>query len=409
MELLYILLILLLVSRIFGEFAERVSQPALVGEIMAGVMIGVVINRYGSHLPMLADLTHNEVFIGITELGIFFLMLYAGLELRPAQIVESSGKAIIIALGGMIIPFASGYIIGEIALPENDYKLAQSIFLGTAMAITAVPVAIKVLMDIGQLKSSVGQTIVAGAVVDDILSLILLAVLVALIETGTVPGMGELFLLTGKVIGFFALTIALGLLVFPHVFRLLHKLHVAESGFSVLLIKALAYSVLAEYMGLHFIIGAFVAGLFFMKEDTDEDEFENVINTVGGITEGFLAPIFFASIGLHLTLDAFVNIPGFLFVLIAVAFLGKVVGAGLPAYFVGMSKRDAAAVGIGMSGRGAVELILADVAMKAGLFEVGDDPLIDNMFSAIVIVAIVTTLATPIGLRFFMGKKEDGS
>ena len=126
------------------------------------------------------------------------------------------------------------------------------------------------------------------------------------------------------------------------------------------------------------------------------------------VTLGFLAPLFFASIGMHLDLSAVRQIPVFLALLIIVAFLTKLVGAGLPAYLVGLSKRDACAVGVGMSARGAVELIVADIALHAGLFDKPDPPpaIVANLFSAIVIVAIVTTVATPFALKRVFGQKS---
>jgi len=133
----------------------------------------------------------------------------------------------------------------------------------------------------------------------------------------------------------------------------------------------------------------------------DTNVFEGVQSRISGITTGFLAPIFFASIGLHLDVAAFTTIPLFMVVLIAAAVLCKLIGAGLPAYWTGLSGKDALIVGVGMSGRGAVEFIVADIALRAGLFSQPDPapPIVANLFSAIVIMAVVTTLMTPIGLR----------
>jgi Kef-type K+ transport system membrane component KefB len=139
----------------------------------------------------------------------------------------------------------------------------------------------------------------------------------------------------------------------------------------------------------------------------DDQVFKGVQDRVSGITTGFLAPVFFASIGLHLDVAAFANIPMFLLILIVAAVGCKLVGAGAIARWVGLSGKDSLIVGIGMSGRGAVELIIADIALRAGLFSQPDPtpPIVANLFSAIVIMAVVTTLITPIGLRFIMSRK----
>jgi Kef-type K+ transport system membrane component KefB len=166
----------------------------------------------------------------------------------------------------------------------------------------------------------------------------------------------------------------------------------------MLLIGALAYAVFAEFMGLHFIIGAFLAGLFFFPEETGQRIYDRVEQQTSGITSGFLAPIFFVSVGFHLDLSALAIIPGFVVLLVGIALLSKFLGAGLPAYLTGLDVRDSVTVGVAMSGRGAVELIIAGVALQAGLFTHPDPPpaIIQGLFSAIVIMAIVTTIVTPL-------------
>ncbi|MEJ2722598.1 MAG: cation:proton antiporter, partial [bacterium] len=150
--------------------------------------------------------------------------------------------------------------------------------------------------------------------------------------------------------------------------------------------------------------GAFVAGLFFGRRTIKPEVYEDVKSKVSAITTGFLAPIFFASIGMHLDLAAVGAVPGFLILLIVIAFASKLIGAAVPAILIGFGKRTALAVGIAMSSRGAVELIVAGVAKRAGLFDVanGQSPIVENMFSTIVIVAIVTTIIVPVGLRMVL-------
>ena len=187
----------------------------------------------------------------------------------------------------------------------------------------------------------------------------------------------------------------------------MHRSMSEEFEFSILLVVALGFAVLAEELNLHFILGAFAAGLFFTKRTMSEDMFKAVKQRTSGITTGFLAPIFFASIGLHLDLSAFSSTPLFLLILVVVAVACKLIGAGLPAYWVGLPPRDSLVVGIGMSGRGAVELIIADIALRAGLFSQPDPApaIVANLFSSIVIMAVLTTLMTPIGLRLILSRK----
>jgi Kef-type K+ transport system membrane component KefB len=200
------------------------------------------------------------VFIALTNLGIFFLMLLGGVEMRASDLAQASAKAFVVALCGLVLPVIVGFWVSWAFLPDSDVKFAQCLFVGTALAITG----------------------------------------------------------------------------------------------------------------------------------------------------GFLAPIFFASIGMHMDISAVTTTPGFVLLLIVVAFLTKLIGAGIPAYLLGFSKLDAWAVGIGMSGRGAVELIIAEIALRAGLFSYPNPPplIVSNLFSAIVIVAVVTTLATPLALRAVFGRTK---
>lgn len=146
MELLYVLLVLLAATRAFGEVAVRVGQPALVGELLAGVVLGIVVGQNGETFPVLTELPENPVFAAFTNLGIFFLMLMAGLELRPAKLAEASGRAVLVAIGGLVLPLALGIGLGWTMLPPSELHVAQSLFLGVALAITAVPVSVGVLL-----------------------------------------------------------------------------------------------------------------------------------------------------------------------------------------------------------------------------------------------------------------------
>jgi len=401
MEIFYVLLILLLVTRTFGELAVRLGQPPLVGELLSGVALGVIVAQYTQTFPVLSELTEDHGFLVITDLGVFFLMLHGGIEMRPKQLAAASFSSLIIALFGLLVPLAIGFGVGWWFLPDSPYRVAQCLFLGTALAITAVPVAIRVLMDLGKLESRVGQVIVSAAIFDDVLSLVLLAVLTAVARTGTLPQYEGLLILGGCIALFFTVTYLVGQFLFPPIGHLINRFHADELQLSLLLILAMSFAWLAEMLGLHFILGAFMAGLFFGHYSVGKETYSDVKKKVSGITSGFFAPIFFASIGLHLDLGAVFAIPGFLTLLLVVAFASKLVGAGLPAYLTGLSRKESLAVGVGMSARGAVELIIAEIALRAGLFEhpTPTPPVIAYLFSAIVIVAIITTLATPIVLR----------
>lgn len=408
MEILYILLVLLLVTRTFGEVAERCGQPALVGELLSGIALGVVVGRFSHVFPVLSELTDDRVFRAITDLGVFFLMLYGGVEMRPKDLAKASASSFVVAVSGLVVPLAVGFGAGWYFIPESSFKFAQCLFIGTAISITAVPVAIRVLMDLGKLESKPGRTIVSAAIFDDVLSLIVLAVLTAVAKTGELPELQGMMLLGCNVLLFFGITFVVGQFVFPRMGKLITRFQADEFELTVLLVMALGLAMLAEALHLHFILGAFMAGLFFGRQSVGKETYEGVKSKVSGITTGFLAPVFFASIGLHLDVSAVFSIPGFLVVLVTIAFLSKMVGAGVPAYWTGLSKRQSVAVGVGMSARGAVELIIADIALRAGLFGQPEPPppVIEHLFSAVVIVAVLTTVVVPIALRHLFAEED---
>ena len=401
MDLFYVLLVLLVATRLFGEIAERLRQPSLVGELIAGITLGVIVAKYPATFPNLVGLNDNEVFTTITDLGMFFLMVFAGVEMQPHKIVQYSGGALVVALGGMVLPLTLGLALGWFVLPASELRTAQCLFIGTALAITAVPATVRILMDLGQLNSPIGQTIVSAAVFDDVFSLILLAWLTGLLAVGEPPQLFDIALLAAKMVLFFGITAVIGLFVFPWGGSLMQHLKAQELEITAMLVAAFAFAVLAEFLGLHFIVGAFIAGLYFGQKTIDMQSYNRVKGTISAMTFGFLAPIFFASIGFNLEFSAFSEVPGFLILLILIAFFGKVAGAGVAARGFGFSASEASAIGIGMSPRGAVELVIAGIALKAGLFyQVGPESVIvSNLFSAVVIMAIVTTIVSPILLK----------
>ncbi|MEN8196282.1 MAG: cation:proton antiporter, partial [Pseudomonadota bacterium] len=285
------------------------------------------------------------------------------------------------------------------------------LLLGTAFAITAVAVSVRLLMDVGGLHSRFGKVIVSAAIFDDVFGLVLLAALTAFLRTGNLLSIEGYAILVGKVILFFALAIALGKYAFPMIGRLMRWMREPEAELGILLIAALAYAALAELLGMHFIMGAFMAGLFFGRRTVNRATYQAVRVKLAGITTGFLAPVFFAAIGFQANLAAVREVPVFVVLFVLLAFLGKLAGAGLAARFTGLSTREALCVGAGMSSRGAVELVIADIALKSGLFAkpVPTPLVVSNMYSTIVLMAVVTTLAAPIALRYLLHDHPRGS
>ncbi|MCF8882063.1 cation:proton antiporter [Erythrobacter sp. SN021] len=398
------LILLLLLARFLGEVAARLGQPALVGEILAGLLLALAA-LYGnaSFLLELADSTFLDL---AAEFGIFFLLLLAGLEIAPSELFRHSARSVGVALGGVVVPLTLGFALAWVVIPENPLLFVQALLVGVALAISAVPVAIGVFMDLGMLHTSTGRTVVAAAILDDVAGLVLLALLVGAITMGSVPGIEAMIWVVGKAALFFLIAGTTGYFAASRIADFVARLRVPASEFSALLLLALAFSGLAEMLGLDFILGPFVAGLFFDAKNLGAARFARLKATTSDMTLGLFAPLFFVSIGIRADFAALTVMPGFVISLIVIALLGKVLGAGVPAWLSGLTRKEALGVGIGMSGRGAVELVIVSIALEAGLFD-HPDPVIANLFSALVLMALVTTILTPIGLRFLFRNDEN--
>lgn len=391
------LILLLVLTRLGGALFEKVGQPASMGEIAAGiVLLPLAVLPFAP--PLLVALPDSPFLEIAAEFGIFAVLLLAGIEMRPREIAAQSGAALGVAFGGVIVPLAGGFALAWAFLPDTPLKLAQALLVGVALSISAVPVAVKILMELRLLHRRVGEMIVSAAVLDDVMGLVLLAVVLSIIETGSVPNASTMLKLIGQVGFFFALTVGAGMLLEPTFYRWVARLPVPAPLFSALIVIALAYALLAEALGMDFILGPFVAGLFFDPDAVGDEGYASVRASMADLTNGLLAPLFFASIGVRLDLGAVTAVPLFLTLLVVVAFLGKLVGAGVPARLAGLSAREATAVGVGMSGRGAVELLVASIALEAGLFA-QPDILVGSLFSALVITAVLTTMLMPMALR----------
>ena len=418
MEIFVELLVLLVATRALGEVAVRLGQPPGVGELIAGIVLAVIVAQFGAAIPFLRELAASPVLDFVADFGIFFLVLLAGIEMKPKEMAESSKTSLGVAAGGVVVPLAAGFGLAWLFLPDSGMKQAQALLVGVAVSISAIPATVKVLMDFGVLHARVGRVIVSAAVFDDIFGLLMLAVLTGVIQTGRVPDIATLALLLVKVAAFFAVTMSLGVHVYPRVSRRLKQMPMAALEFSALAGVGMAYGLLAEALGMHWIIGAFMAGLYFEPHRVGERAYRDMKIAVGSITNGFLGPLFFATIGLRVDLGVVSAVPLFLMALVAVAFLGKFVGCGGPALAAGLPPREAAAVGIGMSARGAVELVVLNIAFEAGLFATGaaTHPVAANLYSALVLMAVVTTLGAPLLLRRVLpadtgppGPEDDGS
>lgn len=374
-----------------------------VGEILAGIALAGLLMISPDWVPRDGAIEGNVLLEHSVVLATGVLLLLAGIELKPSTITSHIKWGMSVAIAGIALPFVLGAGAVIVLLAPSADRVPLGLLAGLSLAITAVPAAIKILEEFGALASEVGSTIVVAALLDDIIGLILMALVLPIALSGQVPGAGPVAWLLVKVAIFYAVTIGLGNHVFHHVRRGLKAIDAAALELSVLILVACLYSILAEGLGLHWILGPFMAGLFFEPNKVGKTAYKETRRTIEVISAAALSPLFFASIGTHVDLASIGAAPLLLAALVAAAFIGKTLGCGGAARLSGLPRQDALAVGIGMSARGAVGIVILDIAYQAGVFPSGSgDPGADNLFSLLILTAVVTTAAVPPLLRWAM-------
>jgi Kef-type K+ transport system membrane component KefB len=387
------LLLILTVAWVLGLVFTRMGLPVMLGELLAGIILGP---------PILGIIGISPSIEMLAELGIFFVMFHTGMEMDPKELVEHIWSALSVAIGGFVLPFALGYFTASLF----GGTVMQSLFVGMGVSITAIAVQAVILQSMRINRSKVGHIIMGAAIADDILALVALSTLLGFAKTGSVQ-LSALLLIFLKVSGFFALTILIGQFVMPPLTRRLTNQ--GGKAFMFAMTSALLMAYLAEWAGLHLIIGAFLAGQFVRKEIMDEDVYEAISSHFYSISYGFLVPIFFASLSFHLHFTWTWSFLIFAVVLIFVALLGKLLGCGVGALLFKYSLRESAIIGFGMNGRGAVELVVASVVLGLSndllKAKVISEPLLTaDQFSGLVLMAFVTTLLAPITLKWAVGR-----
>lgn len=379
------LLMILLAAWGSGLFAVRMGFPAILGELAAGVVFGPA---------LLGLLTPNEAVDILADLGVYLLMLYIGMEIQPRQLFSASRAGMLAAIGGFAVPFAAGVAL-MLAL---DYSTAAALFMGMAMGVTSLATKSRILVDLNLLGTRIASVLLVGAVFADTLALMTFAAILAMSAQEVGAGGWTGVALTGvKAVVFFAVAVFAGMRVFPWIGRRLASWELGKrtSNFTIVLIVALLFGELAELAGLHAILGAFVAGLFLQEGILQRKWSYEVTDVVHDLSIGFLAPIFFVSAGFHISLTAVIANWELLVLVVVLATLGKIVGTALFYLPSGLGWREGLTVGAGMNGRGAVEVIVAEIGLAMGLIS-------REVFSILVVMAFLTTLSVPFLLTWMV-------
>jgi Kef-type K+ transport system membrane component KefB len=404
-ELILLLSIILVAAKIGGEVSERYLKiPPVLGELGAGILISPFllggIHWFGG--GVIFELPHGESgglpvepqLFFVAQLAAVVLLFEAGLETDRNQFIKYVRPATAVAAGGVVLPFAMGFaatVMFGYASMDSVSEMTPALFVGAIMTATSVGITARVLADIRRLDSPEGVTILAGAVVDDVLGIIILAIVVGISEEGAVTAgsIGVIFL---KAVGFWLGLMVIGSLVANHISKLV--LWFKSAGGALVLALALAFiaSAVAEiYFGLAMIIGAYTMGLALSST-----ELKHQVEVPMRSVNNFLVPIFFVVIGMQVDFTAFgagdtsLSVAmSFATVLTLFAVFSKLAGSGLPALLVGFNRRGATRVALGMLPRGEVALIIAGIGLTSGV--IGQD-----IFGVAVVMTVVTTLIAPV-------------
>jgi Kef-type K+ transport system membrane component KefB len=372
------LAVILIFTKLLGMMTRRIELPQVVGALLAGILLGPACFKVISDTSFLDD---------VAELGVIVLMFTAGLE-TDIQALKKSGKAcFVIALIGVIVPLLLGWWVSSFF---NPGQTLQNIFIGVILTATSVSITVETLKELGKLSTESGNAILGAAIIDDVLGIICLTVITSLGGNGA--GNTDIVMVLIKIVLFFVISIALGVFLLKYLKKWFNNYNNDKQRFIIVAFAmCLGWSFVAEhFFGVADITGAYMVGVLFASTP----RVQYLQNRFGTISYMLLSPVFFASIGLKVVLPQMTStIVIFSLLLIVVAIFSKIIGCGLGAKICGYSNDVSLRIGVGMVSRGEVALIVANQGLAYGLMN-------QDLFGPVILVVIVTTVLTPILLKW---------
>ena len=377
--------ILLFTAKIFAEVFQRIKQPVVLGELLAGILVGPfalggLLLFDGQPLVVL-----DETVKHIGELAAIIILFIAGLEITPKEFLRGGAASFTVGTLGVVVPFFVGFVI----LSIYGLDIFEILLIATALTATSIAISIQVLSEIGKMQSKEARLILGAAIVDDILAIAILSVVVTMVQSGdSIPQIMDIAFLILKILGLFAVLLVGSVLIIP---RILHREKLWRSKGSIEgITTAIFFGIagVAAYLGLSPIVGAFAAGMAVAstKLIKQVEEYAHKLQFI-------FAPLFFAIIGAQVDLRG-INLDVLLIsgIIIAIAILSKLIGCGLPSMLFLKDKAKSMRVGIGMVSRGEVGLIVAGVGVTSGVLST-------DVYTSIILMVAVTTIITPIWLK----------
>jgi Kef-type K+ transport system membrane component KefB len=364
------LALVLVAGKLASSVGERFALPTAVGQICIGLLIGPAI------LGLVADSSMLEIFF---QIGVIILMFVAGMETDMETMQRVSISGFLVASGGVILPLLGGFGIGY----AFNLPLHETLFLGAILTATSVSISAQTLKELGILRSREGTTILAAAVIDDVMGVMVLALVFAVAGTGD-PAISIL-----KMAVFLPVSFALGYFLSQPIAKHAEEQLSTEAQLSLVIAAALVYAWAAERIGgIAAVTGAYMAGLLISRTRL----IHTVTDGLNWVAYSFFVPLFFVGIGFKADFHSLVSAPGLTAALLAVAIVGKVIGCYVPARLTGSNHGAALLIGTGMMSRGEVALVIASAGLAAGA--VGS-----SVFSAAILMTLVTTILTPLTLK----------
>ena len=393
------IVVLVATGRLLGELMQRIRQPAIMGQLIGGMLLGPSV--LGVLLP---DLQHalfppepaqKAMLDAVSQLGILLLLVMTGMETDLALVRNSRRAAVSVSLAGIAVPFVCGVLLGHFMpaelLPDPHKRFVTALFLGTALSISSVKIVTLLVRELGFLRRTVGQVIVASAIIDDTLGWIILSVIFGLAIDGTVDTFSVVRAVLGTV-AFLALSFTFGRRVVFSLIRWANDRFVSELPvIAMILVIMGAMALVTDAIGVHSVLGAFVAGILIGQSPILT---RHIGDQLRGLIIALFMPVFFGTAGLSANLPALASSDLLILtgVLILIASVGKFAGALLGGRIGGLSSAESLAVGCGMNARGSTEIIIATFGLSMGALS-------QNMFTAVVTMAILTTMIMPPMLR----------
>jgi Kef-type K+ transport system membrane component KefB len=381
---LYEIALILIAVKFAGHLSRKLGQPSVMGELLAGVILGPVV---------LGWLHTNSLIIELAEIGVILLMFLAGLETDIKEFMKSAFASTSVAICGVVLPFIGGMLVAL----YFGFEMSTALFIGTLLVATSVSISVQTLRELGQLQSKEGVTILGAAVLDDILGIIVLSLVIGFTAGSGGGDLSGILILLVKIVIFFILVYFIGKKVLPWVFKKVSNLMTTEVILTFGIICALLFAFAAEMMGMANIVGSYFAGLMLSMSSFKEELFEKVET----VSFSFFVPIFFVNIGLIADISGInTTILAMIITLTIVAIITKLIGGAIGAKIARFNNRSSLGIGAGMIARGEVGLIVGTIGLSKGLIT-------NELFTATVVIVLVTTLVTPPLLKiFFSGEKK---